>query len=86
MNRPIITGATGLVTKNFKKFWKPYQENIQQIHYKRQLPGTSHIIPKILQPEIRSHSMEFTSGSRLLSLLQILFSVARLKILIVVTT
>jgi hypothetical protein len=25
-----ITGATGIVTKDLKKNWKPYQENIQK--------------------------------------------------------
>jgi len=34
---PVITGAAAMVTKGLKKTWKPYQENIQQIHYKRQL-------------------------------------------------
>jgi hypothetical protein len=31
---PVITGATGIVTKVLKKIWKPYQKSIQ---YKRQL-------------------------------------------------
>jgi hypothetical protein len=26
---PVITGATGIVTKVYGKIWKPYQENIQ---------------------------------------------------------
>jgi len=34
---PVITGATAMVTKCLKKIWKPYQENIQLIHYKIQL-------------------------------------------------
>jgi hypothetical protein len=34
---PVVTGATGIVTKCLKKGSKPFQENIQQIHYKRQL-------------------------------------------------
>jgi len=34
---PVITGATGIVTRSLKKNWKLYQENIRQIHYKRQL-------------------------------------------------
>jgi hypothetical protein len=28
---PVITGATGIVTRGLKSIWKQYQENIQQI-------------------------------------------------------
>ena len=34
---PVIIGATGIVTRSLRKLWKLYQENIRQIHYKRQL-------------------------------------------------
>jgi hypothetical protein len=34
---PVITGATGIVTRSLRKNLKPYQENIRQIHYNRQL-------------------------------------------------
>ena len=34
---PVITGATGIVTKGLKKNVEAIQENIQQINYKRQL-------------------------------------------------
>jgi hypothetical protein len=34
---PVIIGAAGIVTKVLRKYLKPYQEIIQQIHYNRQL-------------------------------------------------
>jgi hypothetical protein len=34
---PIIIGDAEIVTQVSKKIWKPYQENFQHIHYKRQL-------------------------------------------------
>jgi len=34
---PVIKGATRTVTTFYGKIWKPYQENIQQIHYIREL-------------------------------------------------
>jgi hypothetical protein len=34
---PVITGATGIVTKGLKNIWKQYQESIQYIIYKKQL-------------------------------------------------
>jgi len=36
MNILVIIGATSTVTNSLHKFWKPYQENIQQIQHKRQ--------------------------------------------------
>jgi hypothetical protein len=29
----VITGANGIVTKRLKKFWKEYQESIQQVPF-----------------------------------------------------
>jgi hypothetical protein len=34
---PVIIADTGMATKVQRKFRKPHQENIQQIHSKRQL-------------------------------------------------
>ena len=39
---PVVDGATGVVTKGLKENLEPYQENIQQIHYKRQLYQENH--------------------------------------------
>jgi hypothetical protein len=33
----VVTGAAGIRAKCFEKVWKPYQENIRWIRYKRQL-------------------------------------------------
>jgi hypothetical protein len=49
---PVIIGATGIVTRGLKSIWKPYQESIQQIIYKKTaVLGTPHIIRKVLQSE-----------------------------------
>jgi hypothetical protein len=32
---PVITGATGIVSKSLKYIFKKYQDNIQQILYKK---------------------------------------------------
>ena len=42
MITPVIIGATGILTNSFRKIWKPHQEDIQQIHYKRQLCREHH--------------------------------------------
>jgi len=34
---PVKTGAITMETKGLGKIWEQYQENIQLIHYKRQL-------------------------------------------------
>lgn len=38
----VISGATSIVTKGLKDNWKPYQANIQQTCYKRQLYWEHH--------------------------------------------
>jgi hypothetical protein len=51
---PIMIGATGIATKGLKNICKLYQENIQQILYKKKktaVLGTSHRISKVLQSE-----------------------------------
>jgi hypothetical protein len=49
----VITGAIGIASKGLKKYWKQYQNNIQQVLYKNHstVLGTSHIIRKVLQAE-----------------------------------
>jgi hypothetical protein len=53
---PVRIGATRIVTKGFKKIWKPYQENIQYIHYCTAVVGTSHTTREVLQCDTRSLS------------------------------
>jgi hypothetical protein len=49
---PVITGATGIVTKGLKKYLEtiPGKHSIDYLQ-KTSVPGTSHIIRKVLQSE-----------------------------------
>ena len=48
----VIRGVTRIVKRFKREIWKLYQENIQKINYKKTvIPGTSHIIRKVLQSE-----------------------------------
>jgi hypothetical protein len=50
----VIIDASGVVTKDFKKIWKPIQRNIQWIYYKRQryFERRTQQIRKVLQSAI----------------------------------
>jgi hypothetical protein len=49
----------GIVTdSNKKKTWKPYQENIRQIHYTGQLYWEQHLIPKVLHSTAGKHKYQ----------------------------
>jgi hypothetical protein len=49
---PVIIGATGIVTKGLKKYLEtiPGKHSIDSLQ-KTAVPGTSHIIRKVLQSE-----------------------------------
>jgi hypothetical protein len=49
---PVIIGATGIVSKGIKKYLEtiPGKHSIYSVQ-KRAVPGTSHIIRKVLQSE-----------------------------------
>jgi hypothetical protein len=49
---PVISGATGIVTKGIKKYLETMlgKHSVDSVQ-KRAVPGTSHIIRKVLQSE-----------------------------------
>ena len=61
---PVITGATGIVTKGLKKDLEaaPRKHSVDSLH-KTAVVGTSHIILKVLQSEIEAFAVGITAGS-----------------------
>jgi hypothetical protein len=62
---PVITGATGIVTKSLKKNLKDIPGNHSVVSLQHTaVPGTSHVLLEVLQSETLSLAVGITAGSR----------------------